>query len=91
MKFGFRYTDFYFSPPSFRLLKNTQNEIHFRMWYKKLLAALQFCVGKTLNNEFSKEEKLIKILEDIATELKAASDAKRKVCKKILPLPSKFL
>lgn len=91
MKFGFRYTDFYFSPPSFRLLKNAQNEVHFRMWYKKLLAALQFCVGKTLNNEFSKEEKLIKILEDIATKLKAASDAKRKVCKKILPLPSKFL
>ncbi|TRZ15736.1 hypothetical protein HGM15179_011375, partial [Zosterops borbonicus] len=65
------------------LLKNAQNEVHFRMWYKKLLAALQFCVGKTLNNEFSKEEKLIKILEDIATKLKAASDAKRKEVLKV--------
>ncbi|XP_064277463.1 phosphatidylinositol 3-kinase C2 domain-containing subunit gamma isoform X3 [Passer domesticus] len=60
------------------LLKNAQNEVHFRMWYKKLLAALQFCAGQSLNNEFSKEEKLIRILEDIATKVKAASDPKRK-------------
>ncbi|NWH92327.1 P3C2G kinase, partial [Aegithalos caudatus] len=60
------------------LLKNAQNEVHFRMWYKKLLAALHFCAGQTLNNEFSKEEKLIRILEDIATKVKAASDPKRK-------------
>ncbi|XP_038010839.1 phosphatidylinositol 4-phosphate 3-kinase C2 domain-containing subunit gamma isoform X3 [Motacilla alba alba] len=60
------------------LLKNAQNEVHFRMWYKKLLAALQFCAGQTLNNEFSKEEKLIGILEDIATKVKAASEPKRK-------------
>ncbi|NWU80644.1 P3C2G kinase, partial [Onychorhynchus coronatus] len=60
------------------LLKNAQNEVHFKIWYKKLLAALQFCAGQTLNNEFSKEEKLIRILEDIATKVKAASDPKRK-------------
>ncbi|XP_057878900.1 phosphatidylinositol 3-kinase C2 domain-containing subunit gamma [Melospiza georgiana] len=60
------------------LLKNAQNEVHFRMWYKKLLAALQFCAGQTLNNEFCKEEKLIRILEDIATKVKAATDPKRK-------------
>ncbi|NWV69197.1 P3C2G kinase, partial [Malurus elegans] len=60
------------------LLKNAQNEVHFRMWYKKLLAALQFCAGQSMNNEFSKEEKLIRILEDIATKVKAASDPKRK-------------
>ncbi|NXO38966.1 P3C2G kinase, partial [Locustella ochotensis] len=60
------------------LLKNAQNEVHFRMWYKKLLAALQFCAGQALNNEFSKEEKLIRILEDIATKVKAASDLKKK-------------
>uniref|UniRef100_A0A8C3UGJ6 Phosphatidylinositol-4-phosphate 3-kinase catalytic subunit type 2 gamma n=1 Tax=Catharus ustulatus TaxID=91951 RepID=A0A8C3UGJ6_CATUS len=60
------------------LLKNAQNDVHFRMWYKKLLAALQFCAGQALNNEFSKEEKLIRILEDIATKVKAASDPKRK-------------
>ncbi|XP_029819247.1 phosphatidylinositol 4-phosphate 3-kinase C2 domain-containing subunit gamma [Manacus vitellinus] len=60
------------------LLKNAQNEVHFKIWYKKLLAALQFCAGQTLNNEFSKEEKLIGILEDIATKVKAASDPKRK-------------
>ncbi|NXK90005.1 P3C2G kinase, partial [Formicarius rufipectus] len=60
------------------LLKNAQNEVHFKIWYKKLLAALQFCAGKTLNNEFSKEEKLIRILEDIATKVKVASDPKRK-------------
>ncbi|NXF72286.1 P3C2G kinase, partial [Sclerurus mexicanus] len=59
------------------LLKNAQNEVHFKIWYKKLLAALQFCAGQILNNEFSKEEKLIRILEDIATKVKAASDPKR--------------
>ncbi|NXU01496.1 P3C2G kinase, partial [Buphagus erythrorhynchus] len=67
----------------FWLLKNAQNEVHFRMWYKKLLAALQFCAGQALNNEFSKEEKLIRILEDIATKVKAASDPKRKEVLKV--------
>ncbi|NXF21895.1 P3C2G kinase, partial [Rhodinocichla rosea] len=65
------------------LLKNAQNEVHFRMWYKKLLAALQFCAGQTLNNEFSKEEKLVRILEDIATKVKAATDPKRKEVLKV--------
>ncbi|NWV04863.1 P3C2G kinase, partial [Ptilonorhynchus violaceus] len=65
------------------LLKNAQNEVHFRIWYKKLLAALQFCAGQTLNNEFSKEEKLIRILEDIATKVKAATDPKRKEVLKV--------
>ncbi|NWT81972.1 P3C2G kinase, partial [Lanius ludovicianus] len=60
------------------LLKNAENEVHFRIWYKKLLAALQFSAGQALNSEFSKEEKLIRILEDIATKVKAASDPKRK-------------
>uniref|UniRef100_A0A663MWH4 PI3K/PI4K catalytic domain-containing protein n=1 Tax=Athene cunicularia TaxID=194338 RepID=A0A663MWH4_ATHCN len=39
------------------LLRNAQNEVNFKIWCQKLLAALQFCAGKTLNNEFSKEEK----------------------------------
>ncbi|XP_062447230.1 phosphatidylinositol 3-kinase C2 domain-containing subunit gamma isoform X2 [Rhea pennata] len=60
------------------LLKNAQNEAHFKIWYRKLLAALQFCAGETLNNEFAKERKLIRILEDIAEKVKAASDPKRK-------------
>ncbi|NXJ82865.1 P3C2G kinase, partial [Trogon melanurus] len=60
------------------LLKNAQNEIHFKTWYQKLLAALQFCAGKTLNNELSKEVKLIGILEDIAKKVKGASDPERK-------------
>nr|XP_009670228.1 PREDICTED: phosphatidylinositol 4-phosphate 3-kinase C2 domain-containing subunit gamma [Struthio camelus australis] len=60
------------------LLKNAQNEAHFKIWYRKLLAALQFCAGETLNNEFDKERKLIRILEDIAEKVKAASDPKRK-------------
>ncbi|NXG08074.1 P3C2G kinase, partial [Sakesphorus luctuosus] len=65
------------------LLKNAENEVHFKIWYKKLLAALQFCAGQTLNNEFSKEEKLIRILEDIATKVKVASDPKRKEVLKV--------
>ncbi|NXJ02771.1 P3C2G kinase, partial [Psophia crepitans] len=60
------------------LLKNAQNEVHFKIWYQKLLAALQFCAGKSLNNELSKEAKLIRILEDIAKKVKVASDPKRK-------------
>ncbi|KAM9581203.1 phosphatidylinositol 3-kinase C2 domain-containing subunit gamma isoform 1-T4 [Guaruba guarouba] len=65
------------------LLKNAQNEVHFKIWYQKLLAAFQFCAGKALNNEFSKEEKLTRILEDIAKKVKAASDAKRKEVLKV--------
>uniref|UniRef100_A0A8C0F6U8 PI3K/PI4K catalytic domain-containing protein n=1 Tax=Bubo bubo TaxID=30461 RepID=A0A8C0F6U8_BUBBB len=59
------------------LLKDAQSEVNFKIWCQKLLAALQFCAGKTLNNEFSEEGKLIRILEDIAKKLKAASDPKR--------------
>ncbi|XP_067997993.1 phosphatidylinositol 3-kinase C2 domain-containing subunit gamma isoform X1 [Melanerpes formicivorus] len=65
------------------LLKNAQNEVHFRIWYQKILAALRFCAGKALNNEFSKEEKLIRVLEDIAKNVKAASDPKRKEVLKV--------
>ncbi|XP_044837798.1 phosphatidylinositol 4-phosphate 3-kinase C2 domain-containing subunit gamma-like [Mauremys mutica] len=59
------------------LLKDAQNEAHFKSWYQKLLAAVQFCAGKTLNDEFSKEKKLIKILGDVAEKVKAASDPKK--------------
>ncbi|KAM5262762.1 phosphatidylinositol 3-kinase C2 domain-containing subunit gamma [Ctenodactylus gundi] len=59
------------------LLKDAQNEAYFKTWYQKLLAALQFCVGKALNEEFSKERKLIKILGDIGEKVKSASDSQR--------------
>nr|XP_003470490.1 phosphatidylinositol 4-phosphate 3-kinase C2 domain-containing subunit gamma isoform X2 [Cavia porcellus] len=61
----------------FWLLKDAQNEAYFKSWYQKLLAALQFCVGKALNDEFSKEKKLIKILRDIGEKVKSASDPHR--------------
>lgn len=65
---------------SFRLLKDAQNEAYFQNWYQKLLAALQFCAGKALSDEFSKEKELIKILEDIGAKVKCASDPQRQVC-----------
>lgn len=65
---------------SFRLLKDAQNEAYFKSWYQKLLAALQFCAGKALSDEFAKEMKLIKILGDIGEKVKSASDPQRQVC-----------
>ncbi|XP_075863744.1 phosphatidylinositol 3-kinase C2 domain-containing subunit gamma [Microcebus murinus] len=59
------------------LLTDAQNEVYFKSWYQKLLAALQFCVGKALSDEFSKERKLIKILGDIGGKVKSASDHQR--------------
>ncbi|XP_016052979.1 PREDICTED: phosphatidylinositol 4-phosphate 3-kinase C2 domain-containing subunit gamma isoform X2 [Miniopterus natalensis] len=59
------------------LLKDAQNEAYFKSWYQKLLAALQFCAGKALRDEFSKEMKLIKILGDIGEKVKSASDLQR--------------
>ncbi|XP_012415101.1 phosphatidylinositol 3-kinase C2 domain-containing subunit gamma [Trichechus manatus latirostris] len=59
------------------LLKDAQNEAYFKSWYQKLLAALQFCAGKALSDEFSKERKLIKILGDIGEKVKSASDSQR--------------
>ncbi|XP_037702501.1 phosphatidylinositol 4-phosphate 3-kinase C2 domain-containing subunit gamma [Choloepus didactylus] len=59
------------------LLKDAQNEAYFKSWYQKLLAALQFCTGKALSDEFSKERKLIKILGDIGGRVKSASDPER--------------
>jgi phosphatidylinositol-4-phosphate 3-kinase len=71
--------EFFFSL-SFRLLMDAQNEAYFKSWYQKLLAALQFCVGKALNDEFSKERKLVKILGHIGERVKSASDPQRQVC-----------
>ncbi|XP_048191003.1 LOW QUALITY PROTEIN: phosphatidylinositol 3-kinase C2 domain-containing subunit gamma [Perognathus longimembris pacificus] len=59
------------------LLKDALNESYFQGWYQKLLAAFQFCVGEALNNEFSKERKLVHILGDIAEKVKSASDSQR--------------
>ncbi|EFB29353.1 hypothetical protein PANDA_010814, partial [Ailuropoda melanoleuca] len=59
------------------LLKDAQTETYFKSWYQKLLAALQFCSGKALSDEFSKEKRLIKILGDIGEKVKSASDPQR--------------
>nr|XP_007965984.2 phosphatidylinositol 4-phosphate 3-kinase C2 domain-containing subunit gamma [Chlorocebus sabaeus] len=59
------------------LLKDAENEAYFKSWYQKLLAALQFCAGKALTDEFSKEQKLIKILGDIGEKVKSANDHQR--------------
>ncbi|XP_004693294.2 PREDICTED: phosphatidylinositol 4-phosphate 3-kinase C2 domain-containing subunit gamma isoform X2 [Condylura cristata] len=59
------------------LLKDAQNETYFKSWYQKLLAALQFCAGKALSDEFSKEKKLIKILGDIGEKVKSSIDPQR--------------
>ncbi|EHB15684.1 Phosphatidylinositol-4-phosphate 3-kinase C2 domain-containing gamma polypeptide [Heterocephalus glaber] len=73
------------------LLMDAQNEAYFKSWYQKLLVALQFCVGKALNDEFSKEKKLIKILRDIGEKVKSASDSQRQeVLKKEIGRLDKF-
>uniref|UniRef100_A0A2K6LFA7 Phosphatidylinositol-4-phosphate 3-kinase catalytic subunit type 2 gamma n=2 Tax=Rhinopithecus bieti TaxID=61621 RepID=A0A2K6LFA7_RHIBE len=59
------------------LLKDAENEAYFKSCYQKLLAALQFCAGKALSDEFSKEQKLIKILGDIGEKVKSANDHQR--------------
>ncbi|XP_042524250.1 LOW QUALITY PROTEIN: phosphatidylinositol 4-phosphate 3-kinase C2 domain-containing subunit gamma-like, partial [Dipodomys spectabilis] len=59
------------------LLEDALNEPYFQSWYQKLLAALQFCVGKALNEEFSKERKLVHLLGDIAEKVKTANDSQR--------------
>nr|XP_019600255.1 PREDICTED: phosphatidylinositol 4-phosphate 3-kinase C2 domain-containing subunit gamma isoform X2 [Rhinolophus sinicus] len=59
------------------LLKDAQNEAYFKSWYQKLLAALKFCAGKALSDEFSKEMKLMKILGDTGEKVKSASDPQR--------------
>ncbi|XP_031239586.1 phosphatidylinositol 4-phosphate 3-kinase C2 domain-containing subunit gamma isoform X2 [Mastomys coucha] len=60
------------------LLRDAQGEDYFKSWYQELLAALQFCAGKALNEELSKEQKLVKLLGDIGEKVKSASDPQRK-------------
>nr|XP_048288452.1 phosphatidylinositol 3-kinase C2 domain-containing subunit gamma isoform X3 [Myodes glareolus] len=59
------------------LLRGAQGEACFQSWYQKLSAALQFCVGESLNDELSKEQKLVKLLGDIGEKVKSASDPQR--------------
>ncbi|KAM4689897.1 phosphatidylinositol 3-kinase C2 domain-containing subunit gamma-like, partial [Rhinophrynus dorsalis] len=59
------------------LLLDARNEPHYSSLYHKFLAALRFCAGKALNEEFSKQQKLIKILHDIAEKVKNSPDAKK--------------
>lgn len=60
------------------LLRDAQGEAYFKSWYQELLAALQFCAGEALNEELSKEQKLVKLLGDIGEKVKSASDPQRK-------------
>ncbi|XP_038174178.1 phosphatidylinositol 4-phosphate 3-kinase C2 domain-containing subunit gamma isoform X3 [Arvicola amphibius] len=60
------------------LLRDAQGEAFFQSWYQKLSAALQFCVGEALNDELSKEQKLVKLLGDIGEKVKSASDPQRR-------------
>ncbi|XP_051029072.1 phosphatidylinositol 3-kinase C2 domain-containing subunit gamma [Phodopus roborovskii] len=59
------------------LLREAQDEACFKSWYQKLLAALQFSAGEALNDEFSKEQRLVKLLGDIGEKVKSASDPQR--------------
>lgn len=68
---------------SSRLLRGAQGEACFQSWYQKLSAALQFCVGESLNDELSKEQKLVKLLGDIGEKVKSSSDPQRKVGEEI--------
>ncbi|KAG8438516.1 hypothetical protein GDO86_004907 [Hymenochirus boettgeri] len=61
----------------FWLLSDARNKSHYRGLFHTLLGTLQFCVGKALNEEFSKQENLLSILRDIAEKGKNAPEAKR--------------
>lgn len=61
----------------FWLLTDATNESHYRHLYQTLLAALQFCMGSALNAEFSRETKMIGILQKIAERVKNAPEEKR--------------
>lgn len=74
------------------LLQAAQGEACFKRWYQELLAALQFCAGEALNDEFSKEQKLVKLLGDIGEKVKSASDPQRQdVLKKEIGSLEEFL
>ncbi|XP_043943189.1 phosphatidylinositol 4-phosphate 3-kinase C2 domain-containing subunit gamma [Protopterus annectens] len=59
------------------LLNSALDEAHFQSWYQKVLAALQFCIGESLNDEFTTEKKLMKALAEVAKKVRAADDSKR--------------
>ncbi|XP_053317974.1 phosphatidylinositol 3-kinase C2 domain-containing subunit gamma [Spea bombifrons] len=59
------------------LLTDAANESRYRSLYRRVLAALRFCVGKAMNEEFVKQEKLMEILQNISEKVKAAQDTKR--------------
>ncbi|CAH2278582.1 phosphatidylinositol 4-phosphate 3-kinase C2 domain-containing subunit gamma [Pelobates cultripes] len=61
------------------LLTDATNESHYKSMYEKLLAALQFCVGKAMNDEFLKQKRLVKTLQQIAEKVKGVQETKRQV------------
>ncbi|KAM5172865.1 phosphatidylinositol 3-kinase C2 domain-containing subunit gamma [Mantella aurantiaca] len=61
----------------FWLLTDATNESHYRRLYKMLLAALQFCTGSALNTEFSRESKMMEILQNIGERVKNAPEETR--------------
>ncbi|XP_051011482.1 phosphatidylinositol 3-kinase C2 domain-containing subunit gamma [Acomys russatus] len=73
------------------LLQDAQGEACFKHWYPQLLVALQFCAGEALNEELSKERKLVKLLGDIGEKVKSASDPQRQgVLKKEIGILEEF-
>ncbi|XP_072255979.1 phosphatidylinositol 3-kinase C2 domain-containing subunit gamma [Pyxicephalus adspersus] len=61
----------------FWLLTDATNESHYRRLYQTLLAALQFCMGSAMNAEFSRETKMMAILQSIGEKVKNAPEEKR--------------
>ncbi|XP_068133471.1 phosphatidylinositol 3-kinase C2 domain-containing subunit gamma [Hyperolius riggenbachi] len=61
----------------FWLITDATNESHYRGFYQTLQDALQLCVGSALNEEFSRQAKLMKILQNIGQKVKNAPEDKR--------------
>ncbi|XP_069819680.1 phosphatidylinositol 3-kinase C2 domain-containing subunit gamma isoform X2 [Dendropsophus ebraccatus] len=60
------------------LLTAATSEPHYRGLYGRLVDAVQRCAGRALSHEFSKQRRLLRILEDVAGKVKNSAEEGRK-------------
>ncbi|XP_040291232.1 phosphatidylinositol 4-phosphate 3-kinase C2 domain-containing subunit gamma isoform X1 [Bufo bufo] len=65
------------------LLTDASTESHYRGLYQRLLDAVEQCVGRALNDQFSRQQRLMKILKDVAEKVKNSPEDKRQEALKL--------